>query len=267
MRTAAARNSAFPCAKVGQRRPPLREPLSRLARDRREGLAGAGAGAGARARARAEARAGRRRPHRLLQRLECRRHRPRERAERVAALEHAPDRNLERLADRADRACHRGVPLFSELARPQRIVAVGVVTGRDQHQLRLERLRQRDGDMVNERAEKPIVRTRGHREVDGEAAALRRPNVARRSGPRIQRRLVDRDEQHAIGVMEDVVGPVPVVHVPVDDHHPLEAAGIERMPRRERDVVEQAEPHRARRQRVVTGRTVGAERAWRRAVE
>ena len=38
---------------------------------------------------------------------------------------------------------------------------------------------------------------------------------------------------------------------------------IERMPRRDRDVVEQAEAHRSRRQRVVAGRPVGAEAARR----
>ena len=61
--------------------------------------------------------------------------------------------------------------------------------------------------------------------------------------------------------MEDVVGPVAVVDVPVEDQDALGAPAIERAPRGHRDVVEQAEAHRARGQRVVARRPVqrGAE--------
>ncbi len=45
-------------------------------------------------------------------------------------------------------------------------------------------------------------------------------------------------------VVEDVVGAVAVVDVPVEDHHALQAVSVERVLRRHRDVVEQAEPHR-----------------------
>ena len=41
-------------------------------------------------------------------------------------------------------------------------------------------------------------------------------------------------------------GPVAVVDVPVHDQHPLEPVHVERAARGDRDVVEQAEAHRAR---------------------
>ncbi len=68
-----------------------------------------------------------------------------------------------------------------------------------------------------------VARTAGHRQVDGEPLARTRPDVGSRPGPRIQRRLVDRHEQHVGIAVEDVVGAVAVVDVPVDDHHPLRA--------------------------------------------
>ncbi len=60
--------------------------------------------------------------------------------------------------------------------------------------------------------------------------------------------------------MEHVAGAVAVVHVPVNDHHPLKAPGIERVARGNGDVVEQAEAHRLRRERVMTRRSMRAER-------
>ena len=79
-------------------------------------------------------------------------------------------------------------------------------------------------------------------------------HVGLRPGPRIQRRLVDRHEQD-IGVrVEDVVGAVAVVDVPVDDHHPREPVRSRGAPRGDRDVVEEAEPHPPRGLGVVPGR-------------
>ena len=47
-------------------------------------------------------------------------------------------------------------------------------------------------------------------------------------------------------LVEDVVRPVAVVHVPVEHEHPREPERVERVPRGHRHVVEQAEAHRAR---------------------
>jgi hypothetical protein len=56
---------------------------------------------------------------------------------------------------------------------------------------------------------------------------------------------VDRDEQDARVAAEDLVGPVAVVDVPVEDQHALGAVRRRRMARRDRRVAEEAEAHRA----------------------
>ena len=63
----------------------------------------------------------------------------------------------------------------------------------------------------------------------------------------IERVLEDADHQHPLVAGDDVLGAVAVVDVEVDDRHPLQAAHVERMPRRDGDVVEEAEAHRLRR--------------------
>ena len=86
-------------------------------------------------------------------------------------------------------------------------------------------------------------------------------DVARRPGARIQRRLVDRREQHGRVGVEDVVRPVAVVDVPVEDRARARApCASTRVPRRDRDVVEEAEAHRPRGLGVVAGRASAATR-------
>ena len=75
------------------------------------------------------------------------------------------------------------------------------------------------------------------------------PASSARPGPGIERPLVDRAEQHGRVGVEDVVRPVAVVHVPVEDQHPLDPVRRPRVGRRDRHVVEEAEAHRARRRR------------------
>ena len=89
----------------------------------------------------------------------------------------------------------------------------------------------------------------GQRDVDGRLVALARP-----AGARVERPLVQRDVEDGRVVPEDVLRPVAVVDVPVDDRDPLEAELGLRRARRDRDVVEEAEAHRAVGGRVVAGR-------------
>jgi hypothetical protein len=62
---------------------------------------------------------------------------------------------------------------------------------------------------------------------------------------------VERDEEHRVVVAKDLLRAVAVVDVPVDDCHPHEPELRLREPRRDGDVVEEAEPHRRGRPRVV----------------
>ncbi len=67
-----------------------------------------------------------------------------------------------------------------------------------------------------------------------------------------------RDVEHALVVVEDVLGAVAVVHVPVDDGHPV---ALRRQLRRgDRDAVEETESHRPVGHGVMPGRPTGRER-------
>ncbi len=65
---------------------------------------------------------------------------------------------------------------------------------------------------------------------------------------------MERDEEHRVVAAEDCLGAVPVVHVVVDDRDPREPELRLRVARRDRHVVEHAEPHRLVGERVVAGR-------------
>ena len=86
---------------------------------------------------------------------------------------------------------------------------MGVVPGRDQDELRRERLRERDGHAIHERAE--------HRRPDpgrpGKLTVNPRPgpgpDVCRGTRPRVQRRLMDRHEQDPIGSWKMSLVPLP----------------------------------------------------------
>ena len=78
---------------------------------------------------------------------------------------------------------------------------------------------------------------------------------------------MQRDRQHRRVVEEDLLGPVAVVHVPVDDRHALQAALALRPARRDRRVVEQAEAHRGLALGMVPGRAQQRERVVDRPVE
>ena len=71
----------------------------------------------------------------------------------------------------------------------------------------------------------------------------------------IERPLVQGDEEHAVIVPEDRLRAVAVVDVPIDDRDPLDPQRVLGVTRCDRDVAEQAEPHRAVSEGVVPGWT------------
>ncbi len=77
---------------------------------------------------------------------------------------------------------------------------------------------------------------------------------------------MQRDHEHARVVDEQVLRPVAVMDVPVEDADALDTRGERRM-RRDRGRVRQAEPHRSCRPGVVTGRSHGAEDRRRASLE
>src|SRR5439155_5211131 len=99
---------------------------------------------------------------------------------------------------------------------------------------------------------------RAHRDVPD---VLVRTAVGRRTGARVPGPLVHGDEVHAGLALDERLRAVAMVHVPVDDENALETVLDTRVVRRDGDVADEAEAHRAIAEGVVTGRPDGTERA------
>ncbi len=120
---------------------------------------------------------------------------------------------------------------------------------RDEDEVGLERAHGGLDDRLERRPVLGVARARGERDVDD---AVRARTGPARAGP--ERPLVQRDGEDRRVVREERFGPVPVVHVEVDDRDAREAQLGLRVASRDRDVVEDAEAHRFRAKRVVPGR-------------
>ena len=81
------------------------------------------------------------------------------------------------------------------------------------------------------------------------------PDLGRRAGPGIEGELVKRHVEHVGALVEQVLGPVAVVGVPVEHHDALAFSGEQ--PGGDGNVVEQAEPHRTGTERMVSRRAHG----------
>jgi hypothetical protein len=141
----------------------------------------------------------------------------------------------------------------------ERVALVRVEAGRDEDQIR--RVRPGDGqhDLIEQREPQRLARARRHGQVDRVPLAAARTGVLEPAGAREQPVLVDAGEQHVGAVAEDLRRAVAGMDVPVEDQHTRGAKSRDRGSGRDRDVVEEAEAHRARRLRVVACRTHAAE--------
>src|SRR5579884_365319 len=174
-----------------------------------------------------------------------------QRAQVVSALE---DRgHARREAARAARELPEAVCGHEHVC--ERILGVGVEPGRHEQQLRLER-RHRPLHRLPRLEVPPIARSCRERDVDEG-----RPLLVRAAGAWIERPLVERDEEDRRVVRQQVLRPVAVVDVPVDDRDAADAELGLRPARGDRDRVEQAKAHRAVSLRVVAGRPRERERA------
>ena len=156
-------------------------------------------------------------------------------------------------ATRLDLLGDPGVVGLDQAELAELVVAVRVEAGRDEDHLRREAVEPAHPVLLDQGAHRRPARVRRHRHVDHV--------VAQRHGAavRIERMLEDARHQDALVAGDDVLGAVAVMDVEVDDRDPLEAAHVERMARRDGDVVEEAEAHRLLARRVVAGRAHGAE--------
>ena len=131
----------------------------------------------------------------------------------------------------------------------QRVVLVCVEAGRHQDQVGRE-AGDRRLDRVAEHACVLLVSGPGRK---GDVQR-RRPLVERTAAARVERPLVQRDEEDALVVLQDRLRAVAVVHVPVDDRHSPRVAVVQQPPRGHGDVAEEAEAHCPLAERVVARR-------------
>ena len=174
----------------------------------------------------------------------------------VPALEH--DQQAARRYECGESSGEVGVVGRRQLDPRQGIVAVSIEAGGDDQPVGRERLDHRHDHLVERGPVHVASRAGRERQVQVGSGRLAPPGLGEPSGARVQRRLVGRHVQDARVVVEDVLGAVAVVDVPVDDRHPLTVGG--QLRGADRGVVEQAEPHRPVGEGVMPGRPGRRER-------
>ncbi len=209
------RPAADPRASPGsaERRPPRLEPRQRIARAAAP-MSGVRQTLGTRRHAARRAPPSSRRPTAPARRA---RSRPRARSRAAHATLGA---------DVAHRRRHRREPVLGHAAFGERILGVRVVTGRDQHQLRrvaLARAAPPRSATSETNSRSPDPGGTGRLTVNPSPSPS--PTSRRAPGSRVQRRLVDRDEQDLGARVEDVVRAVAVVDVPVERSSRASARG------------------------------------------
>src|SRR6185295_7102517 len=119
---------------------------------------------------------------------------------------------------------------------------------------------ERRQDVALERAHPFALAGAGRlRTVEGRAGAFADAALARRAGAGVEGELVEaRVEDGRVG-FEGVLRPVAVVDVEVEDGNTCEIPSAAQMARGDRDLIEQAEAHRAVGLRVVARRACGDE--------
>src|SRR5215211_1583844 len=137
---------------------------------------------------------------------------------------------------------------------PEQVVHVGVETGGDQDPLGSELPQHGQEDPGESRRIQVFPRARRQRHVRREAQPLSFSNFAGLAGPRVEGTLMRREVEHPTVAVEDVLGAVAVVHVPVQDGDLLEPSR-EGVPGGDGRVVREAETHPVVSSRMVAGRT------------
>ncbi len=133
---------------------------------------------------------------------------------------------------------------------------MGIEPGGNENELRLKRLRGR-GEVRVERRQVFGVAAAGHHGQVQRRALARAPAAlvgVARAGVEGRRVAVHAAEEHTRVVLERMLRAVAVMNVEIEDQHPLDAVAIQQPPGRQRDVVEQAKPHRQVPLRVMPGR-------------
>ena len=145
-----------------------------------------------------------------------------------------------RVGDLLHRARHAGVVLVDEAQHRHVVLDMRVEAGREEHHLGTELVAAPAPRCRRPTSRKPCEPVPAG---SGTLTMLRAGDLGAAVG--IERVLERAHHQHALVVLEDVLGAVAVVHVEVDDRDALEAVRFERVRRGDGDVVEEAEAHGA----------------------
>src|SRR3954451_14503986 len=140
---------------------------------------------------------------------------------------------------------------LGELKISQRIAPVGVKSGRDEDEVRPERLNARQDGNVERLTEDVTTIARPQRRVHDRIVLA---PFGSRPSARIERHLVSRAKEHARVAPEDLLRAVAVVHIPVDNGDALRAVRLLSVPGCNRSVVEEAKAHGFGPLRMVAGR-------------
>ena len=195
------------------------------------------------------------------QQLDRAAHAPRQRDEVVATLERGDDAPAAQFVGRRlDRRNERAVAVDAQPLAGDLLGEVRVEASRDEDQLRTVPPQCRHDDLLEGAPVRAVAGPMRHRNVDVVAAPRPTARLGGGARARIERVLVRRDVEHAGFGVERVLCAVAVVHVEIDDRHPLDAVPLARVRGRHGDVVQQAEAHRIRRGRVMPRRPHQAER-------
>lgn len=142
-----------------------------------------------------------------------------------------------------------------EAERAHRVGDMGVEAGADQHELGPALLGS-VGELGGEAGlEVMPADAERQRDVERRTETLPCSGFLRVTRARIERVAMRRKERDLAVVVKRVLRPVAVVHVPIDDQHPIESVSGASMSRRDGDVVEQAEAHWGTWQGVMPRRT------------
>ena len=157
-------------------------------------------------------------------------------AGRVAAFVRGDEPSVTQSAGHVEQALgHRAKCSGGKQHPPEWIERTRIEAARDQDELGRKCLERRDDDAVDRVEVRTRARARRERNVEGRACSLTRPGLAQEPRARgVEPILVQRDREHRGVEPEDRLGAVAVVHVPVDDSHPTEAARCLGMPNRRR---------------------------------
>ncbi len=133
----------------------------------------------------------------------------------------------------------------------ERIAPVGVETGRDDEKLGGEAP---EGRLRETREVGLLGRSRRKRQVQSRPQPLALAPFVLESASRIKRVLVERDEEHLRILPENVLGPVPVMNIPVQDGHPVQPMFFLNIAGENRGGGEEAKPHGTKRLGMLAGR-------------